>query len=203
MAGVVAVVLCWGAAVGLWAVLPRESGGVQVRPAATKSSPPTPKATESLPPFDTDDMPSEGFETQEIEGPNGTFFEVPRNWNRFDESREPDVVSYESEDSRASRLIIFTVAEATPSESIKAASDSDRITKGGYDEPFRGVVGGIARREFTYSDEELGEQFAVDCRFEAETDGNLYAIVAFGPVGQEGETRQVVERAKASFRTAE
>ncbi|MFD9813520.1 hypothetical protein [Streptomyces sp. NPDC059080] len=113
------------------------------------------------------------------------------------------MVSYESEDSRASRLIIFTVTEATPSESIEAASDSDRMTKNGYDEPFHGVVGDVALREFTYSDEELGEQFAVDYRFEAEADGNLYAIVAFGPVGREGETRQVVERAKASFGTAD
>lgn len=134
------------------------------------------------------------------EDPEGFSLAVPEGWKRRTEDRgEEKAVFYENE-GRTKQLLMFPVKDADPYESLRLAEDYAEKNDEYDRESFQRLDGGdrkAARLEYTYfSDEHDGIRHVIDHRFEAE-DGDLYALIAYGP-----ETKNASEEESALLDTA-
>ena len=138
------------------------------------------------------------------EDPEGFSLAVPEDWRRRTESRGDDkAVFYENKD-RTKQLLMFPVKDADPYESLQLAEGYAEKNEKYERESFQRLNGGdrkAARLEYTYfSDEHDGVRHVIDHRFEAE-DGDLYALIAYGPETKNAseEGRSLLDTALSSF----
>lgn len=138
------------------------------------------------------------------EDPEGFSLAVPEDWKRRTESRGDDeAVFYENSD-RTKQLLMFPVKDADPFESLQLAEGYAEKNDEYERESFKRLNGGdrkAARLEYTYfSEEHDGVRHVIDHRFEAE-DGDLYALIAYGPETKDAseEERSLLDTALSSF----
>jgi hypothetical protein len=138
--------------------------------------------------------PPEGY--QIAEDPEGFSLAVPEGWERRTEERDgPQAVFYENSDA-SKQLQVFWVEDSDPYESLelaeKNAEKNDHYERDSLDR-LDGGDGAAARLEYTYdSDEHGGPRRVIDHRFEA-ADGELYAVIAYGP-DKDGASEEQKER---------
>lgn len=131
-------------------------------------------------------------------GPDGASLYVPTGWRRSEP--KDDVVRFDRSDGQ--RLLVFWVEDATPYRSVTLAEgyidDKPRYRR----LALTGSPGTMrpAELEYVYEDDESGLTHAVDRRFRA-SDGELYGVVASGPVGstEHSVQREMAETAARSF----
>ncbi|MFC4492714.1 hypothetical protein ACFPA8_01000 [Streptomyces ovatisporus] len=213
--GVFAVLAVCGLAFGTWALgwkdEPRTPvyDGAQPGPVISEppaSSPPAqvPTEAEDEPSPSASSTPPSGYEV--TEDSEGFTIAVPEGWERRTESREDgsETVFYEALGG-ARQLQIFGVEDADPDASLELAEKNAEKNEGydrkGLDHLDGGEAGAAARLEYTYDSEEHGgTRHVIDHRFEAE-DGELYAIVAYGPEedGDEDDEKEMLETALDFF----
>ncbi|SCK15637.1 hypothetical protein H181DRAFT_01055 [Streptomyces sp. WMMB 714] len=212
--GVFAVLAVCGLAFGSWALgwkdEPRDPvGSAGQGPVVSEPSPSSPAAQvptepqEEPSPSGSSEPPS-GYEL--TEDSEGFTLAVPEGWQRRTESREDgsQTVFYEAMGG-ARQLQIFGVEDSDPDESLELAEKNAEKNEGydrkGFDHLDGGEAGAAARLEYTYdSAEHGGTRHVIDHRFEAE-DGELYALVAYGPEedGDEDDEKEMLETALAFF----
>lgn len=209
-----AVLAVCALAFGTWAL------GWKDEPEAPQQSRPQPAPAVSEPassppaqvPTEPDDEPSasgssappDGYETKEDS--EGYTVAVPEDWDRRTETRDDGskTVFYEASGG-ARQLQIFWVEDDDPYASLELAEKNAEKNEGydrkGLDHLDSGEAGAAARFEYTYDSEEHGgTRHVVDHRFEAE-DGELYAIVAYGPDedGDEDKEKELLDTALTFF----
>jgi hypothetical protein len=137
--------------------------------------------------------------------PEGFRIAVPKGWDRRVEARDfgSNVIDYGDPDGPR-QLQIFFVDDADPYSSLKQAENGAEKFKD-YDrkamsrlENSEGAA--AARFEYSYdSKTHGGKVHVIDHRFEAE-DGELYAIIAYGPAGGDAdEEKELVDTALSTF----
>jgi hypothetical protein len=213
---VFAALTACGLVFGTWALgwkdEPEPPPGSEARPGPVVSgpaaaSPPaqTPTDAEAEPSASDSAAPPEGYEV--TEDSEGYTVAVPEGWERRTESRDDgsETVFYETPGG-ARQLQIFWVEDADPESSLELAEKNAEKNEGydrkGLDHFDSGESGSAARLEYTYeSDEYGGTRHVVDHRFEAQ-DGQLYAIVGYGPAddSEDGDAeKELVDTALAFF----
>ncbi|SCK28015.1 hypothetical protein [Streptomyces sp. WMMB 322] len=146
--------------------------------------------------------PPSGFEI--ADDPEGFSLAVPKGWERRAEGREGSQAVFYEGPGRSSQLQVFWVEDADPYESLELAEANAEKNKSYERESLDRVDGGdgpAARLEYTYdSDEHGGTRRVVDHRFEAQ-DGELYAVIAYGPDkdGASEDQKEMLDTALAFF----
>jgi hypothetical protein len=130
----------------------------------------------------TEAEPPEGYEL--AEDPEGFSLAVPEGWERRSEERDDAATVFYEKPGGSEQLQVFYVEDSDPYESLELAEDNAEKNEQYERESLDRLDGGdgpAARMEYTYdSDEHGGTRRVIDHRFEAE-DGELYAIVVYGP----------------------
>ncbi|WP_314171722.1 hypothetical protein [Streptomyces winkii] len=146
--------------------------------------------------------PPKGYEI--AEDPEGFSLAVPEGWERRAEDRDgAQAVFYENSD-RSKQLQVFYVEDSDPYESLKLAEANSEKNESYQRESLDRLDGGdgpAARLEYTYiSDEHGAKRHVIDHRFEAE-DGELYALIAYGPDedGASADEKELLDTALTFF----
>ncbi|WP_331749423.1 MULTISPECIES: hypothetical protein [unclassified Streptomyces] len=116
--------------------------------------------------------------------------------------------NYKPLDGGPWKLRVFSVSEDSPAASVEKASELAKRSIPGYQELSREVQGsddevGDAERTYNYDVGRHATYFAVDHRFKAVEDGNLYAVVVYGPADENEYALSLNADVVKSFRAAD
>lgn len=143
----------------------------------------------------------------EVPDEEGFSVAVPTGWSRESSPSKfgIDIVNYRSPDGLR-RLQIFQLMEDSPYGSLQAAqTESSKLD--GYElidlveipsSPYPAAEHEYRASEIAGESDTGSVRHAIDHRFEA-TDGNRYALVAYGPDSADGAERELVDTAVAWF----
>ncbi|WP_435210260.1 hypothetical protein [Streptomyces sp. bgisy034] len=147
----------------------------------------------------------DGYE--EVQDEEGFRVSVPTGWSRASSASKfgIDIVNYRSSDG-SRRLQIFQVMEDSPYGSLQAAqTESTKLD--GYElidlteissSPYAAAEHEYRASEIAGESDTGSVRHVIDHRFEA-SDGNRYALVAYGPDNADGAERDLVDTAVAWF----
>jgi uncharacterized protein (DUF736 family) len=192
-----AVVVGAGTGAGVWYAVRGRSGDAASDPATSvgvtaPASPASPAATATVtaPPALPSDPATSEYASESAapgyrvtEDPVGYTLDVPQGWTRRQQQGEKAPVVYYDSPSDGRQLQIFTLAEATPAESLDLAENAPGYgfaRQPGYQLLDRTSGDTWSEVSYRYDDEDKGARQVVDHRFRA-ADGTLYAIRASGP----------------------
>ncbi|MFF1318664.1 MULTISPECIES: hypothetical protein [Streptomyces] len=176
---------------------PAETGGSDPGDSAPEESPTVTDAGSGVLP--------DGYE--EMQDEEGFSVAVPTGWSRESSASQfgIDIVNYRSSDGLR-RLQIFQVMEDSPYGSLQAAqTESTKLD--GYElielteissSPYAAAEHEYRASEIAGESDTGSVRHVVDHRFEA-SDGNRYALVAYGPDNADGAERDLVDTAVTWF----
>ncbi|MFJ7073612.1 hypothetical protein [Streptomyces sp. NPDC098781] len=163
-----------------------------------------PSGTESGSGSGTGALPADYAELTDEEGFRVA---VPTSWSRDSSGSKfgIDIVNYRSPDGLR-RLQVFQLMEASPYASLQAAqTESSKLD--GYElidlieipsSPYAAAEHEYRASEITGESDTGAVRHVIDHRFEA-SDGERYALVAYGPDSTDGAERELVDTALAWF----
>lgn len=208
--GTLAVLAVCGLVFGVWALgwkdEPEPAGGGS-QPSVVVPDPAGTAQPDKRAPSGGDEEPSEpsdptgpakadppkGYEL--AEDPEGFTLAVPVGWERRAEERDGAAAVFYEKPGGSEQLQVFYVEDSDPYESLELAEDNAEKNEHYERESLDRLDGGdvrAARLEYTYDSDEHGSRHVLDHRFEAE-DGELYALVAYGP-DEDGASDKEKER---------
>ncbi|WP_326600295.1 hypothetical protein [Streptomyces sp. NBC_01803] len=184
-----------------------DAGKAGESPAATETTPaptpgPTPAPTPGTPsptPTTQAPTPSPPSGYREVTDEEGFTLFVPVDWER---SSDGVSVFYTSPDASRTLQIFRLEEEPTPYDSAviarQNASGADDYELIGFDGRSDDALAPTSL-EYTYTDEEEGPRHVLDHRFVADDGVTLYAMVIYGPPGDQAAQREIRDEALGSF----